>query len=93
MKIKCDHANCKLKFKTQKQKLNHHNKFEKKCFIERNSLIKLASRYKKLYIAILKEFKINGIVENTDDYLSLKNEVEKSLKNSYDHSFFFSKLW
>lgn len=88
----CDHANCKLRFKTKKQKLNHHNKLEKECCSERNSLIKLVSRYKNLYFSIIKEFNLVEKVESLAEHIQLKSEFEERLKNSYDSTFFIAKI-
>ena len=59
---------------------------------ERNALIKLASRYKNLYNAILNYYNIKESVINSSIHQSLKDEFEKCLKNCYDECFFVSKL-
>jgi len=88
----CEHEGCKLSFKTKKQKLNHHNKLEKECFSERNSLIKLAARFKTLYFSIINEFKLKEQVSDSTEYKGLKKEFEESMVNCYDHSFFVARL-
>jgi len=92
IQFKCEHAECKLNFKTKKQKLNHHNKLEKECFSERNALIKLAARYKTLYFGVINEFKLNEKVQNQGFHLGLNREFEERLETCYDHSFFVAKM-
>ena len=70
----CEHMGCNAKFKTPKEKLEHHDQMEPDCLIERKELIKLLQKYKLLLKHIIKEKNIN----------SEKNEVIQNLKSVYD---------
>ena len=70
----CEHMGCNAKFKTPKEKLEHHDQMEPDCLIERKELIKLLQKYKLLLKHIIKEKNIN----------SDKNEVIQNLKSVYD---------
>ena len=70
----CEHMGCNAKFKTQKEKLDHHDEMEPDCLVERQELIKLLQQYKLLLKHIVKE-------KNIDPQ---KNEVIKNLKAVYD---------
>jgi hypothetical protein len=70
----CEHMGCNAKFKTQKEKLDHHDEMEPDCLVERQELIKLLQQYKLLLKHIVKE-------KNID---TQKNEVIKNLKAVYD---------
>ena len=70
----CEHMGCNAKFKTPKEKLEHHDQMEPDCLIERRELIKLLQKYKLLLKHIIKEKNIN----------SEKNEVIQNLKSVYD---------
>ena len=69
----CEHLNCNAKFRTEKEKLEHHSKMEPSCLEERAELIKLLKKYKILLKRIIKD-------KNID---SDKNEVISKLKNEY----------
>ena len=70
----CEHMGCNAKFKTQKEKLDHHNEMEPDCLIERQELVKLIQRYKLLLKHIIKEKQISPE----------KNDVIQHLKGVYD---------
>ena len=70
----CEHMGCNAKFKTAKEKLEHHDQMEPDCLIERRELIKLLQKYKLLLKHIIKEKNID--VE--------KNDVIKNLKGVYE---------
>ena len=70
----CEHMGCNAKFKTQKEKLSHHDQMEPDCLVERKELIKLLQKYKLLLKHIMKEKNIN----------SNDNEIVKNLKCVYE---------
>ena len=70
----CEHMGCNAKFKTEKEKLEHHCKMEPDCLIERQELIKLVQKYKLLVNRIIKD-------KNIDPQ---KNEIINNLKKEYD---------
>ena len=70
----CEHMGCNAKFKTPKEKLNHHDQMEPDCLVERKELIKLLQKYKLLLKHIMKEKNIN----------SNDNEIVKNLKCVYE---------
>ena len=70
----CEHMGCNAKFKTPKEKLNHHDQMEPDCLVERKELIKLLQKYKLLLKHIIKEKNIN----------SNDNEIVKNLKCVYE---------
>ena len=70
----CEHMGCNAKFKTPKEKLDHHDQMEPDCLVERKELIKLLQKYKLLLKHIMKEKNIN----------SNDNEIVKNLKCVYE---------
>ena len=70
----CEHMGCNAKFRTQKEKLDHHNEMEPDCLVERQELVKLIQRYKLLLKFIVKENKIDPS----------NNEIIKKLKGVYN---------
>ena len=70
----CEHMNCNAKFRTEKEKLEHHCQMEPICLKERKELIKLVKRYKLLLNRIVKD-------KNIDPN---KNEAIKDLKKEYE---------
>ena len=68
----CEHMGCNAKFRTQKEKLDHHNKMEPDCLIERQELLKLIQRYKLLLQHIVKE---NNIDPNTNEVITHLRQV------------------
>ena len=69
----CEHLNCNSKFRTEKEKLEHHSKMEPSCLEERKELIKLLKRYKILLKRIIKDNNID----------SDKNEAITRLRKEY----------
>ena len=69
----CEHLNCNSKFRTEKEKLEHHSKMEPSCLKERKELIKLLKNYKILLKRIIKNNNID----------SDKNEVITKLRKEY----------
>ena len=70
----CEHMGCNAKFKTEKEKMDHHSKMEPDCLVEREELIKLVKRYKLFMNKVVKDSHIDPN----------KNEVIKNLKKDYE---------
>ena len=70
----CEHMNCNAKFRTEKEKLEHHCEMEPNCLKERKELIKLVKRYKLLLNRICRD-------KNIDPN---KNEAIIALKKDYE---------
>ena len=83
----CEHMGCNAKFRTQKEKLDHHNKMEPDCLIERQELLKLIQRYKLLLQHIIKE---NNIDPNTNEVIVHLREVYKELQGKLIDVDFFN---
>lgn len=86
----CEHMGCNAKFRTQKEKLNHHNQMEPDCLIERQELLKLIQRYKILLKHIIKENDINP--SENEVILNLKSIYEETQGKIIDIDFFKSFL-
>ena len=86
----CEHMGCNAKFRTQKEKLNHHNQMEPDCLTERQELLKLIQRYKILLKHIIKENNINP-TEN-EVIVNLKSIYEETQGKIIDIDFFKSFL-
>ena len=82
----CEHMGCNAKFRTQKEKLNHHNQMEPDCLIERQELLKLIQRYKILLKHIIKENDINP--SENEVILNLKSIYEETQGKIIDIDFF-----
>ena len=54
----CEHSQCKLIFKTLKQKLSHHKKMSPECKVDSIELISLISKIKKILIKLKNEGKV-----------------------------------
>ena len=55
----CSHKGCLHSFKTKRQKLMHHDKLEVQCRNEKNLLIKLLAQFKKCYMNLNADNKLN----------------------------------
>ena len=70
----CEHMGCNAKFKTEKEKMDHHSKIEPDCLIEREELIKLVQKYKLFLNKVVKDSHIDPN----------QNEVLINLKKDYE---------
>ena len=70
----CEHMGCNAKFKTEKEKMEHHSKMEPNCLIEREELIKVVQKYKLFMNKIVKDSHIDPN----------QNEVLINLKKVYE---------
>jgi len=71
----CEHMGCNAKFKTEKEKMDHHSKMEPDCLVEREELIKLVQKYKLFMNKVVRESHIDPH----------KNEVLINLKKDYEN--------
>jgi hypothetical protein len=74
----CNHSGCNLEFKTKKQLVTHHNKFEQECKKQKNSIIKLIANYKH---TIEKIAKMNKSSKNEELVQQLKSSLKGFEKN------------
>ena len=82
----CEHMGCNAKFKTQKEKMDHHCKMEPDCLNERQELIKLVQRYKLLMNKIVKNMNIDP--KKNEVILNLKKEYEEIQSKLIDQNLF-----
>ena len=79
-KFFCEHLNCAEKFKTLKQKLNHHKKMSYDCKKDTIHLLKNINRLKKIINILYNNKKI--IIPN-----SLKEKYEKNIRKIPHHEY------
>ena len=86
----CEHMGCNAKFKTEKEKLEHHCKMEPDCLEEREELIKLVQKYKLLMNRIVKDKNID--TKNNEIIINLKKEYEEVQSKLIDTNLFIKYL-
>lgn len=86
----CEHMGCNAKFKTEKEKLEHHCKMEPDCLEEREELIKLVQKYKLLMNRIVKDKNID--TQNNEIIINLKKEYEEIQSKLIDSNLFIKYL-
>ena len=86
----CEHMNCNAKFKTEKEKLEHHCIMEPSCLKERKELIKLVKRYKLLLNRIVKDNKIDP--NKNEAIINLKKDYEEIQGKLIDMKLFVDYL-
>ena len=86
----CEHMGCNAKFKTEKEKLEHHCKMEPDCLVEREELIKLVQKYKLLMNRIVKDKNIDTKKNNV--IINLKKEYEEVQSKLIDNNLFIQYL-
>jgi len=86
----CEHMNCNAKFKTEKEKLEHHCKMEPICLKERKELIKLVKRYKLLLNRIVKDKNIDP--NKNEAIINLKKDYEEIQGKLIDMKLFVNYL-
>ncbi len=87
----CKHKGCNLKFKTKRQLIVHHNKFEEECLNDKNLLIKIVEMYKKTLTAMVKKFSVNKEkLQNSKIYLNLNERNQCLLAKIQDKEFYDS---
>ena len=86
----CEHMGCNAKFKTEKEKLEHHCKMEPDCLVERQELIKLVQKYKLLMSRIIKDKNID--LQKNEIIINLKKEYEEVQSKLIDTNLFVQYL-
>ncbi len=86
----CEHMGCNAKFKTEKEKLEHHCKMEPDCLVERKELIKLVQKYKLLMNRIIKDKNID--LQKNEVILNLRKEYEEVQSKLIDTNLFVKYL-
>ena len=86
----CEHMGCNAKFKTEKEKLEHHCKMETDCLTEREELIKLVQKYKLLLNRIVKDKNIDK--DKNEVIMNLKKEYEEIQSKLIDSKLFIKYL-
>ena len=86
----CEHMGCNAKFKTEKEKLEHHCKMEPDCLVERQELIKLVQKYKLLMSRIIKDKNID--LQKNEVIINLRKEYEEVQSKLIDTNLFVQYL-
>ena len=86
----CEHMGCNAKFKTEKEKLEHHCKMEPDCLTEREELIKLVQKYKLLLNRIVKDKNLDK--DKNEVIMNLKKEYEEIQSKLIDSKLFIKYL-
>lgn len=88
-KFKCKHKYCEMGFKTKRQLIMHHNKFEPECKEERNAIVKVIGKYKALLKKLLKKYGINkDKLNEIEKFQELKRKMEDIKSNLNDPEYF-----
>ena len=86
----CEHLNCNSKFRTEKEKLEHHSKMEPSCLKERKELIKLLKKYKILLKRIIKDNNIDS--DKNETINKLRKEYKEIQQKLIDSNLFIKYL-
>lgn len=87
----CEHICCNIKFKTKREKLLHHDKFEPICKDEKDSLVQLIDKFQSGINSMIYNFDLDiKTVEKNEDYIKLQSEFEETKK--LINTDFFRKL-
>jgi hypothetical protein len=68
----------------------HHNKIEPECKLLKNNLIKIALKYKNLFLKLGEKYSFDNYQK--DKLLGLKRNYEVTFENSIDKIYFKSVL-
>lgn len=91
--VLCSHEQCKMSFKTLRQKIMHHNNLETECKTERINLIELIAQFKKsLKNLKMQKCLIDKDIDKFKDYINLKNQYEHVSQNLFDSDAFYFGL-
>ena len=82
----CEHMGCNAKFKTEKEKMDHHSKMEPDCFVEREELIKLVQKYKLFLNKVVKDSNIDP--KTNEILINLKKEYDDTQSKLIDKKLF-----
>ena len=89
--FECKHKGCNLSFKTKRQQIVHHNKFERECLNDKNILIKLIGKYKQALNSILTKYNVKiENFENSKIFGNLSRKFNDTLNFLQDREFFDS---
>jgi len=86
----CEHMGCNAKFKTEKEKMDHHSKMEPECLVEREELIKLVQKYKLFMNKVVKDSHLNP--NKNEVLINLKKEYEDTQSKLIDKNLFVHYL-
>ena len=86
----CEHMGCNAKFKTEKEKMDHHSKMEPDCLVEREELIKLVQRYKLFMNKVVKDSHIDP--NKNEILINLKKDYEDTQSKLIDKNLFIHYL-
>ena len=86
----CEHMGCNAKFKTAKEKMDHHSKMEPDCLVEREELIKLVKSYKLFMNKVVKDSHIDP--NKNEILINLKRDYEDTQSKLIDKKLFIHYL-
>lgn len=96
----CIHTNCNLKFKTQKEKLQHHYETDHNCVEDKEKLLNLLMQFKDNFVSLTTQ--INEEIKSTEtehtcihessEVKQLKRSYEKTLEELIDPQSFMDKI-
>ena len=86
----CEHMKCNAKFRTEKEKLEHHCNMEPACLEERKELIKLVRKYKLLLNRIIRDKNIDP--NRNETIIKLKKDYEEIQGKLIDMNLFIKYL-
>lgn len=88
-KFKCKHAGCGLAFKTKRQSIMHHNKFEAECKSDRNTIVRVIGKFKLALRSLIKKYGVDKEkLENSEKYLELIRKFNKIKSELIDPEYF-----
>jgi hypothetical protein len=88
-KYKCRHKNCEVGFKTIRQSIMHHNKFEPECKAERNAIVKIIGKYKVLLKRLINKYGLNmEKLKEVEKFQKLEKKLEDLKMNMADPEYF-----
>lgn len=75
--IFCNHQNCKISIKTERQKINHHNNLDNECRFEKMYLIYLIGSFKRCVNNMLNNITINdnNLTYTKDHLISNRSNI------------------
>lgn len=77
MPFSCEHVGCNLKFKTKKEKLEHHYEHEQACKSEKEAILTLLSNYKSFIVTLCDNYGVDKYsLEEDPMFIELKNKYE-----------------
>jgi len=80
----CSHLDCNISFKTNRQKLMHHDKLDKECRSDKNNIIRLIAEYKHIF----EKMKTVSSFQEDEGYLELKRILLKCRGEIIERDYF-----